>query len=155
MKKPYLFIAALAALVLSILPTTASAGTATSTVVVHGLTFTEFFPDDICGPRASTVSFTLRTEVIHVTEHTDGTFSFQDTNTGTYHVDFVDPALADQDSQFAESTHVTLTSGGTLVVSVAFHDFPTGIRIWQVLHLTVVDGIPIVDRDIQKVTGCP
>ena len=76
-------------------------------------------------------------------------------STGTYHVDFLDPALADQDSQFAGPTHVTLAPSGTFVFSVAFHDFPTGLRIRQRNHLTVVDGSPVVDRDILKVTGCP
>jgi hypothetical protein len=155
MKKVYLLIAALTALVLAPVPAPVSAATTTSTVVIHGQTFTEFFPDDICGPRASYVTFTFRTEVTLITELADGSFTFQDMSTGTYHVDFLDPALADQDSQFAGPTHVTLAPSGTFVFSVAFHDFSTGLRIWQRLHLTVVDGRPVVDRDILKVTGCP
>jgi hypothetical protein len=155
MKKRYLLIGALAALALAAGPMPASAETSTSTVVVHGVTFTEFFPDDICGPRASTVSFTLRTVVMHLTEHADGTFTFHYTSTGTYHVDFVDPALADQESQFTEADTFTLTPGGTQIVSGAFHDFPTGLKIWERRHLTVVDGNPVVERDILKVTGCP
>ena len=47
MKKVYLLIAALTALVLAAVPAPASAATTTSTVVIHGQTFTEFFPDDI------------------------------------------------------------------------------------------------------------
>jgi hypothetical protein len=50
---------------------------------------------------------------------------------------------------------VTLTPGGTFVVSVALHDFPTGIRVWERFHLTEADGSPVVERDFQKVTGCP
>ena len=89
-----------------------------------------------------------------------GSSSFNFIDTGTYHVDFVDSALADQNSEWAEAVHATavhatLTRGGTFVVSVAFHDFPTGIRIWERFHLTEVDGSPVVEREIQKVTGCP
>ena len=155
MKKRYLLIGPLAALALAAGPMPASAETSTSTVVIHGLTFSEFFPDDICGPRASTVTFIVQTQVTHVTEHADGSFTFHDVGTGTYHVDFVDPALADQDSHQTESFLVTLTPGGTQVVSLAFDDFPTGLRIWQRFHLTVVDGNVVVERDILKVTGCP
>ena len=42
MKKVYLLIAALTALVLAAVPAPASAATTTSTVVIHGQTFTEF-----------------------------------------------------------------------------------------------------------------
>jgi hypothetical protein len=154
MKKTYLLIAALMALVLAAFSAPANAAT-TTTVVIHGLTFTEFFPGDICGSRASFVTFTFDTEVTHLTEHADGSFTLEDALTGTYHVDFVDPALADQDSRQAGSTHATLTPGGMFVYSVAFHDFPTGLRIWQRIHLTVVNGNPVVDSDILKVTGCP
>jgi hypothetical protein len=155
MRKWYLLVGVLTAIVLAAAPMQASAKPTTSTVVLHGVTFTEFFPDDICGPPASTVAFTVRTDVTHLTERADGTFTFHHTDTGTYHVDFVDPALADQDSQFTESLLITLTPGGTEVVSLAFHDFPTGLRIWQRFHLTVVDGNPLVERDVLKVTGCP
>jgi hypothetical protein len=142
-----------AALVLAVLPAHAAGAATTSTVVLHGLTHSELAPD-ICG-RDAFFSFTIRTQVTHLTEHEDGSFSFNFTETGTYHVDFVDPTVADQDSQFTEAVHASLTPGGTFVVSVAFHDFPTGIRIWERFHLTEVDGSPVVEREIQKVTGCP
>ena len=139
----------------AVLPAQAGARATTSTVVTHGLTFSEFEPEDICGPRASFIDWTIRTELIHVTEREDGSFSVNFNDTGMYHVDFVDPALADQESQFTESTHVTLTPGGTEVFTMTFHDFPTGIRILGQAHATVVDGRLIVERDILKVTGCP
>ena len=150
------FIVALAALVLSGLSTPASAaGTTTSTVVVHGTTFSTFYPDDICGPRASTETMTIRTSVAHITQHSDGSYSYQNTYTGFYHVDFVDPALADVDSQFTGVNHVNLTLGGTKIVSYIFHDWPGDIRIWERIHLTEVDGTLVVDRYIFGVTGCP
>jgi hypothetical protein len=140
---------------LVVLPAQAGAQVATSTVVIHGLTASEFIPDDICGPRASFVEFTGRTNVTHATELEDGSRSFQFVDTGTYHVDFVDPALDDQESQYTEALHFTATPGGTVVYSLTFHDFPTGIRIYVKAHVTEVDGRLIVDRDITKVTGCP
>jgi hypothetical protein len=148
-------IGAVTALVLVVLPAQAGARATTSTVVLHGLTASEFFPDDICGPRASFVEFTGRTQVTHATELEDGSLSFQFVDTGTYHVDFVDPALGHQESQFTESVHFTAAPGGTVVFSATFHDFPTGIRIYERVHVTEVDGRLIVDRDIMKVTGCP
>ena len=154
MKKASLVLAALAALVLAVLPTQARAEATTSTVVLHGLTQSGGFDTDICG-RLASFTFTFRTQVIHLTEHEDGSFSFNFIEIGTYQVDFVDPLLADQDSQFAEAFHATLTPGETLVVSLTFHDFPSGIRIWERFQLTEVDGSPIVEREIQKVTGCP
>jgi hypothetical protein len=50
---------------------------------------------------------------------------------------------------------MALTTGGTQIYSLTFHDFPTGIKIWQRVHLTVVDGQLVVDREILKVVGCP
>ena len=156
MKKAYLLMAALMALVLAALAVPANAATTTSTVVIHGQTFTDFFQDGLCGPEPQYVTFTFRTEVIHATEHADGSFSFHDTATGTYHTDFVDPALPDLDSQQTSSFHLTLAPSGTMVVSFTFHDFPTGLKIWQRFHLTVVDGTPVVERDITKFEpACP
>jgi hypothetical protein len=124
------------------------------TAVLHGLTHTEYFPDDICGPRASTVTFTIRTQVLHWTED-DSTYNVQFTETGEYHVDFIDPALEDQNSQFTESVHHVLTPGGTEVFNLTFHDFPTGIKIWERIHATFANGELVVERELQKVTGCP
>jgi hypothetical protein len=143
----------LAALV--VLPAQAGAQATTSTVVIHGLTASKFIPDDICGPRASFVEYTGRTNVTHATELDDGSLSFQFVDTGTYHVDFVDPALDDQESQYTEVLHFTAAPGGTVVYSLTFHDFPTGLRIYVRAHVTEVDGSLIVDRDVTKVTGCP
>jgi hypothetical protein len=152
MNKASLVVTALAALVLAV-PAQARAEATTSTVVLRGVTHSSF-DTDICG-RLASFTFTFRTQVIHLTEHEDGSFSFNFIEIGTYHVDFVDPALADQDSQFTEAFHATLTPGETLVVSLTFHDFPSGIRIWERLQLTQVDGSPVVEREIQKVMGCP
>jgi hypothetical protein len=138
-----------------LIPAQAQARAETEQIVVHNRTHTEFFPDDICGPRASTVVFRLRTEVDHVTEHPDGSFSATFIETGTYTVDFVNPALSDQKSQFTGAVHFTFTPGETFVFSESFHDFPTGLRIWFRAKLVEVHGRTVVDRVIEKVTGCP
>ena len=45
---------------------------------------------------------------------------------GNPRVDFVDPALRDQHSQFTEAAHYALTPGATEVYNLTFLDFPTG-----------------------------
>ena len=126
-----------------------------TTVVVHGLTYSLYFPDDICGPRAATATFTVRTRVIHATEGQDGSFNVTFVDTGTYQVDFVDPTIADQDSQFTSFVHHAFTRGEVEVLTEAFHDFPTGVRIWERFHATVVAGRIVIEREVFKVTGCP
>jgi len=68
----------------------------------------------------------VRTRVLHATEEPDGSFNVTFVDTGTYHVDFVDPAIADQDSQFTDSIHHAITPGGVETLTEAFHDFPPG-----------------------------
>jgi hypothetical protein len=126
------------------------------TDVSHRFSFSLVAPDDICGPNASVITFAVRNEVLHWAEGPDGRFNVQFTQTGTYHVEFVDSTLPDQDSQYTDSIHHVLTPSRTEVFNEAFHDFPSGIRIWQRTHVTVLaDGRLAVERVIFKVTGCP
>jgi hypothetical protein len=126
------------------------------TVVSHGFTHTEFFPDDACGPRASTVIFTAKMAQSKLVDRADGTFSFRDVAVVTYDVDFVDPALADYSGRLTEVNHFILTPhGNTFHALGTFHDFGGGLKIWQRLNFKVVNGEVVVDREIVKVTGCP
>ncbi len=135
---PLLF--AMAGLVaLLAVPTRAAAPAAKTAVVVHGLTYSMFFPDDICGPRAGTTTFTIRTQVLRATEDPEGTFNVTFVDTGTYHVDFVEPAIADQGSQFTHTAHHAFTPGEVEIFNLTFHDFPTGIKIWERVHATFVN----------------
>ena len=137
-------------------PAAAAPGAKATTDVSHRFTFSLLAPDDICGPNASQITFNVRNEVLHWAEAPDGRFNVQFTQTGTYHVEFLDPALPDQDSQYTDSIHHVLTPSRTEVFNEAFHDFPSGIRIWQRTHVTVLpDGRLIVERVIFEVTGCP
>jgi hypothetical protein len=124
------------------------------TLVTHGGTGSDYYTSDICGDRASWVTYAWGTTVDHLTQR-DDSYTFHSTENGTYHVDFDDPSLADQDSRFTGSNTVTLSSGQTLVVATTWHDFPTGLKIWERYHLTVVDGQPVIESYVLKFTGCP
>ena len=91
----------------------------------------------------------------HLTEEPDGRFNAQFTQTGTYHVDFVDAARTDQDSQYTDSIHHVFTPGKVEVFNETFHDFPDGIKIWVRIHATVLEGRFIVERVVDRVAGCP
>jgi hypothetical protein len=125
------------------------------TVVDHGFTFFLSAPDDICGPYPSDITFSVRTQTFHLTEEADGRFNAQFTQTGTYHVDFLDPARTDQDSQYTDSMHHVFTPGQVEVFNETFHDFPDGIKIWVRIHATILDGRFVVERVVERVTGCP
>lgn len=126
------------------------------TVVTHGSTHTEFFPDDICGPRASTVTFTATVSQSKSVVR-DGTFfSYRDVAVVTYDIDFVDPALADYSGSLTEVNHFILTPGeNTFIVTNTYRDIGGDLKIWERLNIKVVDGEVVVDRGILKVTGCP
>jgi hypothetical protein len=127
------------------------------TVVDHGTTFTEFFPDDICGDRASTTTFVRTVEQVHLTRMPDGGFSYHDVTVFTYHADYVDPTLPDLDGRGTEVNSFVLTPGdNTFINTVAYHDFFGDVRIHERAHLTELrDGTVVVDREILDVTGCP
>jgi hypothetical protein len=125
------------------------------TVVSHGFTHTEFFPEDICGPRASSVTFTAKMAQWQYVERADGTWSWRDVSQVTYEVDFVDPALVDYSARLTEVNHYIMTPGDTFIVSNTYHDFGGGLKIWERLNIKDVKGDVVVDRGILKVTGCP
>ena len=134
---------------------TAPATAAEKTRVDHGITFTVDFPDDACGPRANTVAMTYKTIVLRETHGVDGTYQFHEVIRGTYHTDFVDPAIPDADGAFTEVNVFRLTPGGTRIVTQVGNDHLDGVRITFRLHLTIVDGDPVVEREVFAVTGCP
>jgi hypothetical protein len=114
----------------------------------------EYFPDDICGPRAGWTQF-VTTYQWKYDELPDGSFNFVYVETGTYHTDFDDPSIPSEDSQFTGAQHGTLTRGGTQIYTSQWHDFPGSITIHeQVLFVQVDDEIQL-DRYILRVDGCP
>jgi hypothetical protein len=147
-------IAAMLTLAVMLVAASPTSAATAYTLISHGDTGTAYYGEDICGARASWVTTAFRTTVDHLTQRGDY-FTFHFLETGTYHVDFDDPNLADQDSQFSGSSTVTLTAGQTVVVANTWHDFPTGLKIWERYQLTVVDGQAVVERYVLKVTGCP
>ena len=129
---------------------------ANGTVVTRGFTHTEYFPDDICGPRASTVTFTETIGQSQFILRADGTYVYREVAVVTYWADYVDPTLPDFSGRLVEVNHFIVTPGvNTDLVANTFHDFGGGLKIFERLNFKVVDGDVVVDREIIKVTGCP
>jgi hypothetical protein len=144
--------------VLLALPSGAGAGPLVFTVVEHNVTLaSEFFPDDICGPRAVTETVTNTVQVNHLTENEDGSFHFVDFETGFLFADYVDPAIPDETFRRTNSESINLTPGGTFTTTETSTQLSAGgtLRIISNFHLTVVDGEPKVERDVLLVRGCP
>jgi hypothetical protein len=140
---------------LFLIPSLPAQASDNGTVVTHGFTHTEILPDDICGPRASTVTFTATMAQWQDVKRADGTWSHRDVSAVTYKVDFFDPALSDYSGRLTEVNHSIFTPGDTFIVTNTFHDFGGGLKIWQRLNYKVVGDEVVVEREIIKVTGCP
>ena len=125
------------------------------TEVHHGSTFTATWEDDICGLRANTTTYTRKVEQVHLTRRPDGTFSYHDVAVVTYVSDYVDPALPDLYGRLTEVNHFVLTPGETFLATTTYHDFYGEIQIFYRVHVTIVNGQPVVERLVDKVTGCP
>lgn len=123
------------------------------TKIVHNEVTTQFFPDDICGERENTTTFTTTWRFI-VKESGDS-LAVVFGETGRYETDFVDPSIQDYKSQFTEAGHFNLTPGGTVVFTSQFHDFPGTIDIRERIVFVESQGSVRVDRYALTVTGCP
>jgi len=115
----------------------------------------EYFPDDICGARAVTETVTNRTQVNHLTAHDDGSFHFVDFETGTLVADYEDPSIPDQTFRRTNTEAVNLTPGGTFTVTETLYQSDGTLTIKVTYHLTVVDGEPVVEKEVVMVRGCP
>ena len=126
------------------------------TIVDRGVVVTEYFPDDICGPRGSTTTFTHRVQQSHLTEHPDGSFTYHDVSVFTYTADYDDPALPDLTGSATEVNHYTLTPSEGFLISTTYHDLVGDLRIFERVNLKIrPDGTLVVDRAVLDVTGCP
>jgi hypothetical protein len=134
---------------------TPAAAAPSPTVVVHNEQETVVFPDDICGPRASTTVFTRKIVQSRFTERADGSFQYREVAVVTYESDYVDPAVEDVSGRLTEVNHFSLTPGGVFVGTVAFHDFFGDVKIHSSVHITEVKGQIVVERSVDRVTGCP
>lgn len=126
-----------------------------STVVQHDVTFTASFPDDICGPRANTTTFTGTVDQVHYLARADGTFLYRDVAVVTYVADYDDPTLPDLSGRLTEVNHFVLTPGDTFNGTTTFHDFAGDLRIFVRVHVTEVKGSVVVNREFVSFTGCP
>jgi hypothetical protein len=137
-------------------PAAATARPLVFTVVEHDVTLaSEFFPDDICGPRAVTETVTNTVQVNHLTENEDGSFHIVDFETGFLFADYVDPSIPDQTMRRTDTEVFNLTPGGTFTATETSQQFDSTLRITSKLHLTVVNGEPKVERDVTIARGCP
>jgi hypothetical protein len=120
----------------------------------HHVIKTEYFPDDICGPRSGWTTFD---ETFHLryTQLPDGSYTFSHVETGTYHTDFDDPTIPSYDSQFTEADHGTVTPGETSIYTSEFHDFPGTITIREHIVFVQVGDEVRIDQDVLTVDGCP
>jgi hypothetical protein len=137
--------------------------TETWTVVEHDVTLPPQFypaePNGLCGPYPATwETFTNKTQMNHLTARPDGSFVFKDFETGLVEVDYVDPTIPDETYTRTETFTVIMTPGDTLVVSNTFRQalaqnaYKFTIRFTY--HLTVVDGVPKIEREAMSVRGC-
>ena len=126
------------------------------TVVEHNVTLpSETFPDDICGARAVTETVTNKTQVNHLTLNPDGSFHFVDFETGVLVADYTDPTIPDQTFRRTNTEVFNLTPGGTFTVTETISQFDNTLSIRATYHLTVVNGEPVVEKDVSMVRGCP
>ncbi len=144
-----------AAALLVAAPVAGAAPPETWTVVLHNVTTTQHFPDDICGARAVTETLTNTTEVQHLTANADGSFHFVDFETGILVVDYDDPAIPDETRRRTETFEINLTPGGTFTRTETFRDAGAVLQIRSTYHLTVVDDTPKVEHFVGFVRGCP
>ena len=114
---------------------------------------TEYFPDDICGPRAGWTTSVSSYKLV-VTDLGDS-FHATFTEHGTYFTDFDDPASEDYSSSFTGAFEFNLTRGGTTTLTNQWRDFPGTIRIHEHINFVQVGDDILVDRDELSVTGCP
>jgi hypothetical protein len=143
---------------LAILTLALTAGSASAAVIhtkqsTRDVVRTEYFPDDICGPRAGWTTFVTSSHLV-VTDLGDSVHvAFGER--GTYSTDFDDPSIPDYTSRFTDAQHFNITRGGTVVFTEQWRDFPGTIRIHEHIVFVEVDGDVRIDSDVLSVTGCP
>lgn len=139
-----------------LVPSIANAATGSTTTVNHRQTETVQYPDDICGARSNTTTYTRTVEVEHFNERANGTWTYHFTDVVTYLSDFDDPTIADETGRLTEVGTFVLVSGDNFTQTLTFHDhLGKEIRIYERAHLTIVRGLPVIDRFVSGFTGCP
>jgi hypothetical protein len=124
------------------------------TNVIHDVVSTTTFSADVCGPRANTTTVTIKTEQVHVTTRPNGGFQFHTVDVTSFVTDYLDPALPTLTGESTNVNNFNVTNGGTVVATSTFHSSFGDIRIFHRFHVTLVNGQPVVTREVSKVTGC-
>ena len=134
-------------------------------VQTHKAEYSEHVTDDVCGDVAGSLG--LRAGWFHKVETGrlqiltfDDMFHLVDIETGTYSYDFDDPAIPDVTGhRYTSPTSIHFTKGETFVHTENIVEFvpgaPDGIRLSIRYHLTWRSGVPLVEREVFRVTGCP
>jgi hypothetical protein len=123
--------------------------------VQHNVTYSEYYPDDICGPRAVLATYTAKVIQQKFLERPDGSWNYHEVDVVTYTADYDDPSLPDVTGKLTEVNNYNLTPGDNYIVSGTFHEFFGDVKIWERYHLTVVKGEPVVERYFVDWVGCP
>ncbi len=139
----------LGALVAAAGPATAAPAT-TWTTVQHDVVFEERYDEDLCGRGSHVERFHDTVEIVHLTESTDGTFHFVDFETGTLTVDFDDPDVQDEVFRRTNTFTLDLVRGGVVTASETFRQFDRTATITYRFHLTEIDGVPTVEREVAQ-----
>ena len=153
--RPFLMAAALTCAALLVASPAHADSPSGRTNVTHDVTYSSYFDDDICGPKAHVTTFTATVAQPQLLERPDGSWVYREVSVVTYTSDYDDPALPDLEGRLTEVNHYNLTPGETFIANEPYHDFVGDIKIWWRYHLTVVDGEPVVDRFVFDWTGCP
>lgn len=131
----------------------AAAAVSHTKVLTRDVTWTEYFPDDICGPRAGWTTFVTSTRLV-VTDLGDSLHvAFGEV--GTYTTDFDDPAITDYASRFTDAGHFNITRGGSVIYTEQWRDFPGTIHIHEHIVFVEAGGAVRIDKDEVTFTGCP
>lgn len=109
----------------------------------------QFFEDELCGRGGITETFVNKLQMQHLTANTDGTFHFVDFETGHVVVDFDDPAYDDIIFRNTETFHANLSPGETLTIHENLRQSDGDITFVGRYHLTVVNGGPVVERQVE------
>lgn len=133
-----------------------SAARGAPVLVEHHVTTTEFFPDDICGPRAVFETTVYTTSFLRITESADGTrFQIVDFEVGSVFHDFVDPSIPDITTRIKNTFTFNITPGGTWTQTETFRQSDGTLTITFRFHFTAVNDVVKVVKEVFSVSGCP
>lgn len=123
----------------------------TWTTIEHDVTLeAQAGEDELCGRGGITETMVNKLQMQHLTENVDGSFHFVDFETGKVVIDFDDPAYDDLVFRRTESFHFNVTPGETVTLHENLRDSNGDITFVYRFHLAMVDGEPVVEREVEQ-----